>query len=176
MKKFLIAAALFMCPTVAHAELTTYGEAGGWIISQDKSECFMSASFKNDSNLHIGYDSRLNTVTVGFTDASAKSLNNGDERKLDTFFASSPNTLDDGWKDKTFTVAVNDDGERIFFRQMSAEFLTDMAKYEKLAFFYGDVLLRSYNLEGSALGIQSLRACAAKMARINPSDPFAGGK
>jgi hypothetical protein len=172
MKKafYAIAALVSMIAVPAAADLTPYAEAGGWDVYQDTSDCTMTAVY-GTSQVMITFDERTDDVTVSFSDPSVKSLKQGDRRDLRTVFIEPG--YDDGWGTKSFGV-IDMEGTRHFTRVMDVQFLTDMAKYKYVAFFYGDVLLRSYKLEGSALAVRSLRACATKVARLNPSDPFAG--
>jgi hypothetical protein len=172
MNRFIIALLMLIAPATAQAaDMVSYGFKNGWYIGQGESDCAMNSKY-GDSMLFISYDDRLKSVTVAFGDPSIKSLKEGDEKKLDTYFLKDGSTsLDDGWKDKTFTV-IKIDGVLYFHRVMDDEFLTDLARYNKMGFFYNEILLRSYNLDGTAEAVTMLKQCAHKVSMINPSDPF----
>jgi hypothetical protein len=161
--------------TPAVGELQPYRHYDHWNVARNTNDCALYGEFDNNSSLMITYDDRTNEVAVAFSDPSVKALKGGESRKLNTYFANRgvSGSLDEGWGEKDFkTFEV--DGRIHFTRKMSAEFLVDVARYDMLAFFYGDVLLKSFSLKGSGQAVAGLRACAAEQSRKNPTDPFAG--
>ena len=145
----------------------------GWALRTDESDCTIAANFDNDSFLMIEYDQRLNNAVVTFTDPSVKSLKTGDKKSLQTTFLMHPDLVDDGWGKTEFNVFVTAEGVTAFSKKFDgADFLKDFARSRTLAFLFDEVILQSYNLQGSGVAVQALRQCARERAKVNPSDPF----
>ncbi len=177
--RFIIAAAL-MCLTAVpvSAEMTPYREVGGWSVMRGEGSCGMTASFTgkggSESVLMAFYDDRLERATVAFGDPSIKSLKVGDKRKVKTYFITG-GEMDDGWGERTFTVSKV--GEIVYFGAVfDDQFLIDLSRSSSLGFFFGDVLLQSYDLTGTIPAVAALRECARSERHRNPTDPFANEK
>jgi hypothetical protein len=152
---------------------TQFAQAGGWSIFNDENSCKSVTSFKDNSGLIIEYDKRLEKVTLYFSDPSVKSLNDGDERKLKILLLQKAgNRSDTSWGSVKFNVTVTGDGTRYFVRDFKTKMLGDLAKNDVVAFFYHSTLVKSFKLTDSAAMTVKLKACAAKRAALNPSDPF----
>jgi hypothetical protein len=168
-----LATASAYTPADAKVSRTQFAQAGGWSIFNDQHSCKSVTSFKDNSGLIVEYDKRLEKVTLYFSDPSVKSLEDGDKRALKVLlYQKSGIRSDTDWGSPKFTVTVTRDDTRYFVRDFKPKLLDELAKYDVVAFFYRDALVKSFKLTSSAAMAVKLKACARERAKTNPSDPF----
>lgn len=170
----LACAALVMAPAASAREPK---DVGGWWIISGEEACFARAMFTErqtdkDSILSVAYNAKTKLTLVSFSNTKATSIADGTTLKLEIFLNLPNGRHDDGWGTKNFTVGV-EDGNRFFTSEtLEKVLLDDIAKATTIGFFTDDVLVSSFELEGSARAIAELRKCAFEVAGMNPLDPF----
>jgi len=168
--------ALALAP--AAAEVKPYAKVNGWTISRGERSCRMAMAYGGAglNGLIINYDFNSDTSLVSFFDSSVKSVRTGDKKKLRVRFRMG-NVSDDRWGKVQFVASSrDDDAGTMFTAEMKAGVLNSVATGNGVSFWYDDVLLKSYALDGSGKAVEKLRACSRDMAAANPVDPFKRSK
>ena len=155
---------------------TAFGKTGDWEVERNEGTCSLSKAYTARAGggvtlLSIEYDDRLGGAIVSFNDPTVKSLKDNADKRIRMTFVKG-NRLDEGWGESAFSVRSYEGGA-FFAKKFTKELLDDLASSTIVGFFYGDVLLQSYGLDGSREGVALLRRCAADESRLHPSDPFA---
>lgn len=151
-----------------------YAAFPNWQVYRDNGSC-STVTGKNTETGILGmilvYDARLRKVKVYFNDPSAKSLAEGDVRKLSLVLANGER-VDTGWGEKDYAYTIDRQGLGAFFTYLDDGILADMSASTAVGFYYGKVLLQVFLLDGSSRAIAKLRECAADESAKHPSDPF----
>lgn len=179
MKLIAITALLSLSSTAADAD--RLGEYGGWTLYENVDEespsCSIQGRFgKAGEFVHVFYDAKANDIYFSFEERDATSIKEGDKRQLGIYFLKG-SRLDDGWGEKEFEASVDkDDGVRSFATNLEAgDFLKDFAESSSLGLTYKGKVFTAFNLSGTAIAVAKLKACAFRVAGLNPNDPFLGG-
>ena len=118
------------------------------------------------------FDERLGTVQITIGDNSIKSFRDGEARDVQSAFVEAATKRAFDVRVQPFKAKVYD-GSTFLQSNYGVGILDLMSKYDFLAFFTDKrVLIRSFNLRGSAAMIYALRKCAAQERQLHPSDPF----
>ena len=165
---------LLPAPCAAGEQL--YWERGGRTIQANpgaSKSCTLTESYEDGSVIVLVYSPSLPSLQLGFTEKNATSVAPGQEVSLKLKFAIK-NEWDDGWGNKTATANVLPTGVRLFTLLLDAkDFLRDFSEATTIAIYTeDDALISAFNLNGSMIAVQKLRACAFQQAGLNPNDPF----
>jgi len=147
-----------------------------WSVISDPSDktCSILANFEEELVLLATYDAALDGVRLKFAIPEASSRKDGEELKLKLLFMDTMNNLDSGWGEKKFVVSRMGPSETPIFVSgiLNREVLDDLARNKFIALYFGDKLIISLNLSGSAVVVSKLRKCAFEAAGLNADDPF----
>ena len=139
----------------------------------DGSACSAIALYDGDESLFIAFNAKTKTTYLEFSNKNAKSLQENERRKLYIVLRSPSGKFDHDWGEKEFKVGVFDDGKRSFLTVLVEVMIDDIAKNDRIGFFYGEKSVGVFNLDGTVRMISKLRDCSRRLAGINPLDPFA---
>lgn len=163
---------LAACPAGAQqAQSTEYGTAGAWIISRRTHDCSMTTGYDNQVGLQVRLDQRRGEAALILLDPSFRSLVEGREYSLDVYFQSGTRLIE-RYPESTFMPLLGDSPRAVASVFHSYELLPDLAANDTLIIMRGTAIVAKLSLADSAAAITLLRACAAQVARENPSDPF----
>ena len=138
----------------------------------DSDGCLLRMGYEN-SFLSLAYNAKTKIAIVRFVSKEATSIKNDEKKKLNIMFLVTPTREGDTWEDTDFTAKINEDGSRYFTSEpLNSEFIDSFAKSVTVAFFYGENLVESFNLAGSAKLVSKLKDCSMMAGGINPNDPF----
>ena len=146
-----------------------YYRQGRWSVSRGYGSC----TAISDQGALYDYDERLATVEITIGDKSIRSLREGEIRRLKSAFIERASRRAFDIQVKPYKATLY--GSSTFLQStFDAQILGPIAKYDIIAFWTDQrVLVRSFDLTGSAAMIANLRKCATEESALHPSDPFA---
>lgn len=175
MKLKFIAVALFLASSTPTFAAHSIDRIAGWSIYRNETNCSAYSEFTDDEFLGISYDASARWTWIIFTDADAKSLDEGDKRTIDVYLKRPDGSIDDSWEGIEFTLQKNSDGRRIFLSQNLGEpALSDLKNATAIVFFYKDRKIAAYSLAGSSAALSSVERCSMGIHHIDSKDVFAG--
>jgi hypothetical protein len=152
----------------AEASARPYYRRGRWKITRGYGTC----TALSDQGALYDYDERLGTVEITISDKSIRSLREGEVRRLKSAFIERASK-------KAFNIQTSPFKAKLYgtstFLQSTfdVQILEPLARYDIIAFWTDQrVLVRAFDLTGSAVMIANLRKCAAQESALHPSDPF----
>lgn len=147
---------------------------GQWRVSPSGDVCAMGIVYEDGTAFLVRQSATRRNVVLAFESREATSRKDGEKVKLNVLaYSSSAAHTGTDWDGIEFVVRVGDDGARQFVSEgLDDKVLADIARHRTLSFFYGDVLVKSLKLDGSARATRALRTCAYEVAGLDPRDPF----
>jgi len=146
----------------------------GWRVYPSGDVCAMGTVYEDDTAFLVRQSASRGRVVLAFESREATSRKDGEKVRLNVLAYSSPSAHSGkAWDDIEFTVQVGDDGVRQFVSApVGDKVLDDIAKHRTLSFFYGENLVKTLKLDGTARALRAFRTCASEVARLDPRDPF----
>lgn len=145
----------------------------GWRISEMDRGCSMSMFYEGGTFFSVIYEPQMTRVRLALSNDTFKSVVAGKDYPISVTLIR-PTKLDDDWGSNTFSGYGSDDVHGVI-GNYDDEMLIDLAASKGVIFEHADVVVAQLSLKGSSRGIEALRACAAKVARKRPVDPFDDG-
>ncbi|HEX7711311.1 MAG TPA: hypothetical protein VF418_10280 [Sphingomonadaceae bacterium] len=174
MKLRLFALALFLASSMP-ATAAPIDKIAGWSIYRNEDNCSAYSVFSNNELFGIAYDASDRSTKIVFTNADAKSLDEGDTRTIDIYLKRADGTIDNSREGTEFTLGVDSDGSRVFVsRNLAEPALADLKNATAIVLFYKDRKIAAYNLAGTAAALSAVERCSMKVHHIDPKDVFAG--
>jgi YD repeat-containing protein len=152
-----------------------YKQVSGWSVYRNEANCSAFRLFENGEAVGFTYDAGGRSTRVTFSDADARSLEDGDNTSIDVLLRRPNGTVDHAWESTVFMVTVDEDERRtLSSRWLGPPALEDFGNAAYVGFFDGEREIGVFNLEGSAAALEAVEDCATQLlggdAQDSPSD------
>ncbi len=167
-----LALLLFATPAQS-TESGYYKDVRGWSIFRNDKDCAAISMFENKEALGFNYNAKKRTTEIFFTYKDGTSLVDADTRTLAVYIEEPNGQMDDGWDSVEFTALVAKEKAPLLWSQpLKDPALEDFKRATKMAFFYNDKKIATYNLSGTGAALLEVERCSQQLHNINPNDVF----
>jgi len=168
LKNLALLAAL-LCGSGAFATEGSYKKVKGWSLYQNETNCSAYMMFENGEAMGFTYDAPGRSTRVVFSDAQAKSLQDGDSSTIDILLRQPNGTVDHTLESTIFLVTVDKDGRRtLSSRWLGPPALESFMKAAYAGFFDKERQIGVFNLKGTAAALKEVKDCSTKLRNIDP--------
>jgi YD repeat-containing protein len=159
--KVLVPLAALLCGSQVMANDGSYKQVRGWSLYRNATNCSAFMMFDNGEAVGFTYDAPGRSTRVTFSDAEARSLDDGASPTFDILLRRPDGTVDNTWESTVFMVSVDEDGRRtLSSRWLGPPALESFMNASSVGFFDGDREIGVFSLSGTAAALQEVRQCS----------------